>query len=234
MTDSTAWSSGAHGSTVLHQCTHAPRRRSLRKSRRRRCVCGRSMAAGGTHSLVCGVVWHTVVARHNALTEVRLGVAAHGGIAATRRLHVQQLQSSTAAPCKGCPSRPHPPRAHAGAREPCSPQHPPLRPRHGRAFHHPWHPGSSPTCSFCRSCAIHPWGRGRCRALHSCRGRRGLSGSCSHCGQCRCCAQRGSGHRNARRSPSHTHRCGNCRRPLWRRHRHDTAPATLPARPPAR
>ena len=31
------------------------------------CVCGRSMAAGSTHSLTCGALWHTVVARHNAL-----------------------------------------------------------------------------------------------------------------------------------------------------------------------
>ena len=28
-------------------------------------VCGCAMAAGGTHALVCGALWHTVVTRHN-------------------------------------------------------------------------------------------------------------------------------------------------------------------------
>ena len=31
------------------------------------CVCGRSMAAGGTHSLICGALWHTAVGRHNRM-----------------------------------------------------------------------------------------------------------------------------------------------------------------------
>ena len=55
------------------------------------CVCGRFMAAGGTHSFICGALWHTVVACHNALTEAWLRIAARGGIAATREPHVKQL-----------------------------------------------------------------------------------------------------------------------------------------------
>ena len=34
-----AWCSIAHGTRVLHQCTTEPRQRSLRRSKRRRCVC---------------------------------------------------------------------------------------------------------------------------------------------------------------------------------------------------
>ena len=49
------------------------------------------MAAGGTHSLICGALWHTVLAHHNALTEAWLRIAAGGGIAATREPHVKQL-----------------------------------------------------------------------------------------------------------------------------------------------
>ena len=43
---------------------------------------------------------------------------------------------------------------------------------------------------------------GTIRTIRSFRSRQGLSSSWSRCGQCRCCVQRGSGHRNARRSPS--------------------------------
>ena len=55
------------------------------------CVCGSSMAGGGTHSLICGALWHTVVARHNALTKAWLRIAARGGIAATREPLVKYL-----------------------------------------------------------------------------------------------------------------------------------------------
>ena len=55
------------------------------------CVCGRSMTAGDTHSLICGALWHTVVARHNALTEAWLRIAARTGIAAACEPHVKQL-----------------------------------------------------------------------------------------------------------------------------------------------
>ena len=55
------------------------------------CVCGRSMAAGGTHSLICGELWHTVVSHRNELTEAWFRFATRGGIAATREPHVKQL-----------------------------------------------------------------------------------------------------------------------------------------------
>ena len=38
--------------------------------------------------------FYTVVARHNALTEAWLRIAARGGIAATREPHVKQLRTS--------------------------------------------------------------------------------------------------------------------------------------------
>ena len=73
------------------------------------CVCGRSMASGGTHSLICGVQWHTVVARHNALTEASLRIAARGRIAATREPQVKQLaQRSRAMGLPALPTRPPP------------------------------------------------------------------------------------------------------------------------------
>ena len=45
------WSSRAHGSRVLHQCIPAPRQRSLRRSRRRRCVCLRPIHGSRWHPL---------------------------------------------------------------------------------------------------------------------------------------------------------------------------------------
>ena len=78
-------------------------------------VCGRAMAAGGTHFLICGALWHTVVARHNALTEARLRIAARGGIAATREPHVKQLpQRPRATGLPALPTRP-PPAPSAGS-----------------------------------------------------------------------------------------------------------------------
>ena len=44
------------------------------------CVCGRSMAAGGTHSLMCSALWHTVLDRHNALTEAWLRTKRVAGV----------------------------------------------------------------------------------------------------------------------------------------------------------
>ena len=72
------------------------------------------MAAGGTHSLICGALWHTVVARHNAMTEAWLRIAARGGIAVTREPHVKQL-----------PQRPH------AMGLPALPTRPPLAPSAG-------------------------------------------------------------------------------------------------------
>ena len=106
----------------------------------------------------------------------------------------------------------------------------------------------SPTRPLRLSSATNPWGRGRSwrcssrcsrQGLSSCFSRQGLSSSRSRCGQWRCCAQPGRGHRNARCSPSPrakfppTPRCCS-RRPLRRRHRYGTAPAAPPARPSAR
>ena len=82
------------------------------------CVCGRSMAASGTHSLICGALWHTVVARHNALTEAWLYIAARGGTAATREPHVKQLpQRPHAMGLTALPTRP-PPTPSAGGHMP--------------------------------------------------------------------------------------------------------------------
>ena len=72
------------------------------------------MAAGGPHSLLCGALWHTVVARHDALTEAWLRIAARGGIAATREPNVKQLpQRLCAMGLPALPTRP-PPAPSAG------------------------------------------------------------------------------------------------------------------------
>ena len=44
------------------------------------CVFDRFVAAGGTHSLICSALRHTVVSRHNVLTEAWLRIAARGGM----------------------------------------------------------------------------------------------------------------------------------------------------------
>ena len=73
------------------------------------CVCGRSMAAGGIHSLICGTLRHNVVARHNALTEAWLRIAARGGIEATREPHMKKLpQQARALGPPALPTRPPP------------------------------------------------------------------------------------------------------------------------------
>ena len=88
------------------------------------CVCGRSMAAGVTHSLICGALWHTVVARHNALTEAWLRIAARGGIAATREPHVQQLPQRPHA--TGLPALPTPASAVPSTLHGTQAPHPPV------------------------------------------------------------------------------------------------------------
>ena len=47
------------------------------------CVRGRAMAAGGTHALVGGALWHTVVARHNMIADAWHRVFARAGISAS-------------------------------------------------------------------------------------------------------------------------------------------------------
>ena len=77
-------------------------------------VCGKSMAARGTHSRICYVLWHTVVARHNAMTEAWLHMAARGRIASTRELHGKQLpQTPRTRGLLSLPTRP-PPAPSAG------------------------------------------------------------------------------------------------------------------------
>ena len=77
---STAWSSGAHGSRVLHGARlRLGEDLFAGQDGDDANVCGRSMAAGGTHSLFCGALWHTVVARQNGLTEAWLRIAARKG-----------------------------------------------------------------------------------------------------------------------------------------------------------
>ena len=92
MAHSTAWSSRAHGRRVLHQCKPVPRRRSLRRRTRRRCVCLRQINGSRGHPLprLRRAVAHCG-ARHNALTEAWLRIAARSGIEATHEPLVKQL-----------------------------------------------------------------------------------------------------------------------------------------------
>ena len=65
------------------------------------CVCGRAAAAGGTSSLVCGALWHTVVAGHKMMVDAWRRVFARAGI-------LQPATGEAAAtetPCRG-PSQP--------------------------------------------------------------------------------------------------------------------------------
>ena len=55
------------------------------------CVCGRAAAAGGTHALVWGALWHTVVARHNMMVDAWRRVFARAGISSSLEPHVTQL-----------------------------------------------------------------------------------------------------------------------------------------------
>ena len=93
------------------------------------------MAAGGTRSLMCGALWHTVVAPHNALTEAWLRIAARGGIAATRAPHVKQLlQWLPAVGLPALPTRP-PPAPSAGGHMPARTS--PAAPSLGHLLTHP-------------------------------------------------------------------------------------------------
>ena len=46
------------------------------------CICGRSTTASGSHSLICGALWHTDMAPHTAMTDAWLRSTTRGGIAA--------------------------------------------------------------------------------------------------------------------------------------------------------
>ena len=71
------------------------------------CVCGRAAAAGGTHALLCGSPWHTVVARHNRMVDAGHRVFARTGISSSLEPNVKQLpQTLRAAGLPALPSRP--------------------------------------------------------------------------------------------------------------------------------
>ena len=57
------------------------------------CVCGRATAAGGTHALLCGALWHTAVTRHNMMHMVDAWrrIVARAGIFFSLEPHVKQL-----------------------------------------------------------------------------------------------------------------------------------------------
>ena len=162
------------------------------------------MAAGGTHSLICGALWHTVVARHNAMTQASLRIAARGRIAATREPYVKQLAQQ---PCAvGLPALPtfplpapsagkHMP-ARASFAAPGSPH-----PIPNLAASSTLDSAQAPHPPIPSATAAYPLGRDCCRTLRSRHSRRGLLSCRSRCGPCPCCAESGSGNRNARNTP---------------------------------
>ena len=71
------------------------------------CVCGRAATVGGTHALVCGALWHTVVARHNMMVDAWRRLFPRAGISSSLEPHVRQLpQRLRAAGLPVLPSRP--------------------------------------------------------------------------------------------------------------------------------
>ena len=79
------------------------------------CVCGRAAAAAGTHALVCGALWHTVVARHNIMVDAWRRVFTRAGVSSSLEPHVKQLpQRRRAAGLPVRPSRPTSPHPRDG------------------------------------------------------------------------------------------------------------------------
>ena len=71
------------------------------------CVCGSAAVAGGTHALVYGALWHTVVARHNVMVDAWRRVFSRAGISSSLEPHVKQLpQLLRAVGLPVLPSRP--------------------------------------------------------------------------------------------------------------------------------
>ena len=183
------------------------------------CVCGSAMAGGRTHSLICGALWHTVVARHNAFTEAWLRIAALRGNAAARELH----DSSRSCPAEWAPSPPQPLDcalhwSHDGAREPCRLQPPPY-PRLGCASTlHSTQAHTLPVTYL----SLLP------RQRHSPLETQPVPGT----PQLALPAQPQQQPRSSWVVPRTPQGC--CRSPLQRRHRYDKAPAAHPARSLAR
>ena len=70
------------------------------------CVCGRLMPAGGTHSLICGALWRTVVARHNGKVQAWCRAFSRCGVACALEPHLEQLpQFKRAAGLRALPDR---------------------------------------------------------------------------------------------------------------------------------
>ena len=55
------------------------------------CVCGRLIPSGATHSLICGALWRTVVARHNGMAQAWCRAFSQCSVACALEPHVQQL-----------------------------------------------------------------------------------------------------------------------------------------------
>jgi len=204
------------------------------------CVCGRSMAATGTHSLICSALWHTVVARHDNMAEACLRTARRGSIAATREPHVNKLpQRLRAAGLPVLPARPQTAPSGSGQLPTCTtspapsgpsptpasalpstlhvtqvPSAPPPPPAHASATrrHRP--------CRYCvrrhsaRHCRVRRRGARRSRSHRSTHRRR----SGRHC-----CRRPFISHPRTHACPR---RCRCCRRA---HHRHVAAAAALPA-----
>ena len=70
------------------------------------CVCGRVMPAGGTHSLICGALWRTVVAPRNGMAQAACRALSRFGVACALEPHVQQLPKfKRAAGLRALPAR---------------------------------------------------------------------------------------------------------------------------------
>ena len=62
---------------------------------------------GVIHALVCGALWHTVVARHNMMVDAWRGTFSGAGISSSQAPHVKQLpQRLRAASLRELPSEP--------------------------------------------------------------------------------------------------------------------------------
>ena len=69
-------------------------------------MCLRAIDASGMHSLLCGALWRTVVARHNGMAQAWCRAFSRCGIACAVEVHVQQLPKfKRAAGLRALPAR---------------------------------------------------------------------------------------------------------------------------------